>query len=231
MKQIICFSWCSTCFDPNRHILYWQTTKTQRFNFILFLKFLINNFNVLGWGGVGEWKYDKGSSEETCLKLQTQKSEWDLSYQQTFHHYTFYEPQKDTFPIWKENNLLVTTNRFHERWKRHIQYLFDQAFLTGSRSSTNPPLCILVSLGQSVSLSLTFVDCLSQSRVSLQPSQEDMAALVRSSSWVNNWVHPKGMPALFMERDLFLYAVTHEGLVLLMQIYLHHLWKCLLANY
>lgn len=58
-----------------------------------------------------------------------------------------------------------------------------------------------------------------------------MAALVRSSSWVNNWVPPKGTPAIVYGKGSFLKAVSHEGLVLLMQKYLHYTGRKLRTNY
>ncbi|KAI4821002.1 hypothetical protein KUCAC02_028955 [Chaenocephalus aceratus] len=41
-------------------------------------------------------------------------------------------------------------------------------------------------------------------------SQGDMAALVRSSSWVKYWVPPKGTAAIVYGKGSFLKAVSHE---------------------
>lgn len=49
-----------------------------------------------------------------------------------------------------------------------------------------------------------------------------MAALVRSSSRVNNRVPPKGMVDIVYGEGSFLQALSHEGLDLLMQVYLHY---------
>lgn len=114
----------------------------------------------------------------------------------------------------KSNNLFVTTNQFQlknnfQHEKKGGTYLFDQAApVGGDLRSKGPTLfwsrkynlyrspylhsCVSGSNCQSASCShrpSVIIQSVSAAR------QDNMAALVRSSSWVNNQVPPKGTPA------------------------------------
>lgn len=123
----------------------------------------------------------------------------------------------------KENNLLVTTNQFQQNYilqheKKKGTYLFDQAspagvtctlkdqgYLkkAGSIISIDPPICIPVCLGQTVSLSLALAVRWSQSRVTLHQVRGTWQLWSGVHHGSTTRSHPRGHQLLFMESDLF----------------------------
>ena len=85
-------------------------------------------------------------------------------------------------------------------------------------------------LGQAVSLSLALTVCRSQSTVSLHQVRRTWQLWSGVHHGSTTGSPPKGTPAFVYVKGSFLQAVSHEGLVLLMRIYLHFTGRRWRAN-